>query len=88
PRPMAPIQGFEGRSPIAIHDIPVAFALGCKAILQAFAPLAYRFLVSFSCRRPRFSHHSWIRYRRRFTGPMFPLAPQSAYHCLFYSLKE
>lgn len=54
PRPIAPVQGFEGRSPIAIRDIPVAFASGCKAVYPAFAPPAYRSLLIFSCRHSRF----------------------------------
>lgn len=47
PVPIAPVQGFEGRSPIAIRDIPVAFASGCKAVYPAFAPPAYRSLLIF-----------------------------------------
>ncbi|EPJ07605.1 hypothetical protein A678_00548 [Salmonella enterica subsp. enterica serovar Enteritidis str. 2010K-0271] len=50
----------------------MAFASGCKAVYPAFAPPAYRSLLIFSCRHSRFSRHSWICRRRRFTGPNVP----------------
>lgn len=87
PRPIAPVQGFEGRSPIAIRDIPVAFASGCKAVYPAFAPPAYRSLLIFHA-----GTHAFLVIldlpQAALPGPMFPLASQSAYHWLLYSLKE
>ncbi|VEB55256.1 Uncharacterised protein [Salmonella enterica subsp. enterica] len=74
---------------MAIRDIPVAFASGCKAVYPAFAPPAYRSLLIFFMQAltlflviPGFAAGGAL------PGPMFPLTSQSAYHWLLYSLKE
>lgn len=88
PRPIAPVQGFEGRSPIAIRGIPVAFASGCKAVYLAFAPPAYRSLLIFHAGTHAFLVIPGFAAGGALPGPMFPLTSQSAYHWLLYSLKE
>ncbi|QUJ03835.1 hypothetical protein KCP78_13380 [Salmonella enterica subsp. enterica] len=73
---------FEGRSPIAIRDIPVFFASGCGVVYLAFAHPAYRLPDAHS----RFRHSRFCR--RCFYRAHVPLASQSAYHWLLYKLKE